>query len=150
MMDVILEALVDCSTSTSGSKSSKWKGKVYTPMELLSAFKRHLIVDEPERNFNMIAFSQQCSTLVAEVRKQMSDMSYNVSSDTTPQRVTSYILADAAKDLDQKKPASSTLLSMVSKVIEKTIADCGDKFSREAYEMSSGHLSADHKPQLYE
>lgn len=144
MMDVILEALADCSNSKSGSKYSKRKEKVYTPVELLSVFKQHLIVDEPERNFNMIAFSQLCSDFVAEVREQTSKMVYGVPSTVSPHRVTSAILADSARLLD--RGFSPSLLSAVSWIIEDTIAVCGDRFSKEAYERSSGHLSADQKP----
>ena len=148
MMDAILEALADCSNSKPGSRSSKRKGKVYTPIELLSAFKEHLIVDEPERNFNMIAFSQQCSIVVAEARKQTSGTSIAVSSTASPHKVTASILADSARALDQNLPPSSTLLSLVAYIIERTIACCGDVLSKEAYGRSSGQLYADQKPQL--
>ena len=144
MMDAVLEALADCSNSKSGSKASKRNGKVYTQIELLCIFKQHLIVDEPERNFNMIAFSQLCSDFVAEVREQTSKMVYGVPSTVSPHRVTSAILADSARLLD--RGFSPSLLSAVSWIIEDTIAVCGDRFSKEAYERSSGHLSADQKP----
>jgi hypothetical protein len=138
MMDVVLEALANCSNSNSGSKSSKRTGKVYTPIELLSVFKKHLIVDEPERNFNMIAFSQACSILLDWVRHETSRNTIVVSSTASPHKVTSAILADSAQLLNQGLHPSHTLLSTVSRIIYEIIPEYGDQYSAEAYEMSSG------------
>lgn len=96
----------------------------------------------------MVEFSQLCSTFVAHIRKQACKVTQDLSSDAAPHDLTCTILGNAAQLLDEGWPASSTLLSVVAPILEKTIADCGDKFSKDTYERSSGHLLPSQKPQL--
>jgi len=141
--------LVELLAKADRSKSdTRGKQIAHTPIGLLSVFKRHLIKDEPQLNFNMIGFSQQCSLFVEEVRKQTGGNMKRDISDLSPLSVTNFVLAQSASDLSIGMPVSRTLLPVVWKAFEDALTVSRDEFSKEAYESSSGHLSPDHKPDL--
>lgn len=131
----MLEALTHCFDLELRHKSAKLKQKRYTPIELLSAFKRILIEDEPERNFNMIGFSQQCSAFVSEVRAQLSGG--GILASCTPIDLAASILLHASRQAAEGMPASESMLPVVSKILEKMVVECGDKYVQEARTWSS-------------
>jgi hypothetical protein len=146
LMDVLANA--DRSTSDKQAKSGEPQPKAYTPIGLLSIFKRHLIKDEPQLNFNMIAFSQQCSIFMEEARSQVNNVIQQDMSDVSPAHVTNNILAHKAELLDTGTQVSHPLLPVVWKALGDALTVPRDEFSRDAYARSSGHLSSDNKPRL--
>jgi hypothetical protein len=147
-VDILLDALAHCFNSELQHKSAKLKQKNYTPIELLSAFKKIMIADEPERNFDMMGFSQKCSDFVAEVRAQTCEIISDLASSWSPTDVTASILMQASRLIAEGRPASDpgTSLTVISKIIEKTVADHGDKFVKDTYTRSSGFLSPRDRP----
>lgn len=129
------------------NKSPKRTRKGYSPIKLLSVFKEHFVNDEPQRNFNMVGFSQQCSDFIRAIRKETSFVDPNTASQG-PHDLAAYVLSRASQLLGERKPASDTLLPIVARVLEKTVADCGDTFRKDAYERSSKHLLPEQRPQL--
>ena len=138
-VDGMLEALAHCFDLELRHKSPKLKQKSYTPIELLSAYKKILIDDEPERNFNMIGFSQQCSAFVSKIKAQMNGTRFHALSSWTAVDLTASTLNETSRLLAEGKPASGpgTLLAIISEILEEMVMDCGDKYVKEARTWSS-------------
>jgi hypothetical protein len=148
--DAMLQACAaaDCPKLNLQGKSSAPKQKVYTPIRLLAVMKEHLIDDEPARNFNMIGFSQQCSTFVEEARHRIGEALGGDSTNLRPHTFTTSVLAQTAKALEAGVPAAQTVLLIASKTLEKIIAKGGDTFIKQTCARSSGHLSPDEQPEF--
>ena len=138
-VDGMLEALAHCFDLELRHKSPKLKQKSYTPIELLSAYKRILIDDELERNFNMIGFSQQCSAFVSEIKTQLNRTRFNALSSWTAVDLTASTLNEASRLMAEGKPVSGpgTLLAKISEILEEMVMECGDKYVKEARTWSS-------------
>ena len=139
VVDGMLEALAHCFDLELRHKSSKLKQKSYTSIELLSAYKRILIDDELERNFNIIGFSQQCSAFVSEIKAQLNNSRFHSLSSWTAIDLTASILNETSRLMAEGKPPSGpgTLLAKVSEILEEMVMDCGDKYIKEARTWSS-------------
>jgi len=149
LIEAMLEAFTnaDCPKLSLQGKSTACKQKVFTPIELLTVMKQSLLDDEPIRNFNMIGFSQQCSTFLASAKEQTPIRLGNGTEALHPHVFTNYVLTQAAQTLDAGSPVSKTLLSISPDVLKKTIANGGDKYSKDAFARSSGpQLSPDARP----
>jgi hypothetical protein len=141
----------DCPNLNLQGRYSTPKEITYTPSQLLVAMKDRLIKDEPVRHFEMIGFSQQCSTFLTEARQRTGVFMEAPQKPKTlhsPHDLTNVVLVEAAGALEAGIPASKTLLSTVSKALQDTIANSGDKYTKATYARSSGHLSFIEKPMI--
>lgn len=153
VVDAMLEAFTkaDCPNLNLQGRYSTPREITYTPSQLLVAMKDRLIEDEPVRHFNMIGFSQQCSTFLAEARQRTGivvEAPQKPKILHSPHDFTNVVLVEAAGALEAGIPASNTLLSTVSKALQNTIANSGDKYTKATYARSSRHLSFIEKPMI--
>jgi len=151
VVDAMLEAFTkaDCPDLNLQGKYSTPREIIYTPSQLLVVMKHRLIDDEPVRHFDMIGFSQRCSTFLAEARQRTGISpvaSQNGTNLHSPDDFTHLVLVEAARASDAGVPVSRTLLFTVSKVLKNTMANGGDKYKKATYARSSGHLSSFEKP----
>lgn len=123
-------------------KTSKRSREDLTPIQLLSAFKASLILDEPELNFDVIRLHQQCNSLLAaaikeaEAVSQLEDlMDYGGAS------FTNMVLLKTAVHVNRRVSGPPVLLAVVAETIQRFIRGQSDKFLKEALGKSSGHGS---------
>lgn len=145
------QLLADSKSSKVSSKKSKRpkKRKDYTQAELLSTFKENFIKDEPHHNFDYIEFYSTCVRIQVELCKLhpgWSEPGTGIS--LVPWELVYWLLRDAAV---ATVTGETPLLVRAAKVMEDIINEPGNsnRFSKQAMNMSSGHISKANRPPSY-
>lgn len=126
------------SKNSSAYPNAKRSAKQYTPVQLLSAFKRNFIQDEPMFNFDYLGFYRICAILMRDVEGIVGPKiartlnKRTILSMTMGYQLVDYILWDAADTAKLYGSVTGSVLADAAAVIEATIPANGDDFTKEA------------------
>lgn len=159
-IDAVLRQLSSKETPavTAGcSKTTKRSAKPLvevTPLQLLSLFKRELIADDPELNFNYAGFFQLCAGMLLDAVKH-AVIDFLPDPDVRPCHIRCgydlihfLLLDDAAETSARSEPIVTSLLGPAAAAMQTVIEKEGKKFTQDAYDQSSGRILKHLRPQF--
>ncbi|KAK3058379.1 hypothetical protein LTR09_001457 [Extremus antarcticus] len=140
VMEILLHTLTARESSQAKAPNTHLR-ESFTPLQLLATFKEALIADEPVLNFDFAGFMMSCMTLLREDYRVVESIpNENLADDFAAN------IIDAPAML-RSLPADAVPSPILS-IVQDHIINTGGKYSKEAYNLSSGHLPADARPSM--
>ncbi|KAK3637581.1 hypothetical protein LTR56_013584 [Elasticomyces elasticus] len=151
-MDVVIQQLADKAVASDSSPKRKGTTDVaMTPVQLLSIYKAEIIADEPKLNFDYIGFLELCAKiLLGDVKNAvidyLPDPSVRPCSIRCGYELVHFLLLDAAETVTRGHAIDSSLIAPAAIAMQAIIRAEGKKFTREAYNKSSGRIPKHLRP----
>ncbi|KAM7189245.1 hypothetical protein V8F20_010249 [Naviculisporaceae sp. PSN 640] len=146
----VLHAITNnkCETSDNGKqRRGKYKyedRKRYTPLELLSTFKKCTISDEPHLNFDYFRFTTDCVRLTETISRSTTCNNPKFCEQKVPPFS---VVLSILKICEEEAGAPGWLGEDVATVLRDYIREHGpDKYKKQANEKSSGHIPKHLRP----
>lgn len=141
-VEIVLHALTASADDSKGNKSIRHKSQLretFTPLQLLTTFKKCFIADESQLNFDYISFMIDCARLLSTIGKEVETLlkCNGHSMDYVPLVAT--LLSSSASD----PPVLAAAASMKSYITNR-----GKHFSKQAYDQTSGCIPKNMRPKL--
>ena len=135
-VEVVLNTIMTneepCASGGSISRSGPSSQRV-TPLQLLTTFRRSILADEPQLNFDYASFAISCSRLFKTIDKQPSG-------DSCSTAFIVRVLRDASVSSQESRHAAA--------VLQVHIAGTGKSYLKSAYDRSSGCIPKALRPQI--
>lgn len=145
IIDVVLRAMRE--KKAAGGVSGKRPKQVHrenadvTGLQLLHTYKDLVVNDEPELNFDYIRFWMSCTEVLVMIRKVcQSKLAKEFCEAGFEALIVSGLLLDAATYQFASRPLGSSVIAKAATVLQKHIDAQGDRFTKAAFEQSSGHI----------
>ena len=135
-------------SDSSSKKSRKWKKRQdFTQSELLAKFKENCIEDEPHVTFDYVGLYLICSRIHCDLAKMNPKWRGPKDLPISPWELVFLLLRHAVA---AGKGGDLTPLARAAETMDAVLEEPGisNKFSKQALNRSSGHLSKSHKPKF--
>ncbi|KAF7198658.1 hypothetical protein HII31_00397 [Pseudocercospora fuligena] len=147
---LVLDQLTDSATTLAKfakqARSKTTRGSLnptvdYSLTEILHAFKMNFVKEEPQLNFDLLGFYLDCRQIHYGLRKALGR------DDTllAPYQLVHFVLQESAAS---SQPLSKTPLATAAEFLALTIELRGNKFSKQAFDQSSGRIPKHLRPHL--
>ncbi|KAK5708330.1 hypothetical protein LTR97_000870 [Elasticomyces elasticus] len=136
----VLHALINSNNTVSGKKKQLVAATGFTPVQLLQAFRKSILADEPMLNFDFAGFTITCARLMNKIVKLVGP-ELGVTSSNQWSHIT---LVGLLLSL----PSSDPALIDVANLLQAHIDQYSKKFAKPAYDQSSGRIPKHLRPKI--
>ncbi|KAK3628870.1 hypothetical protein LTR56_018355 [Elasticomyces elasticus] len=136
----VLHALINSNNTVTGKKKQLVAATGFTPVQLLQAFRKSILADEPMLNFDFAGFTITCARLMNKIVKLVGP-ELGVTSSNQWSHIT---LVGLLLSL----PSSDPALIDVANLLQAHIDQHSKKFAKPAYDQSSGCIPKHLRPRI--
>ena len=136
------EAVLQALTESDDEAVKPTTGAKFTPLQLLSTYRKSVISDEPHLNFDYIGFWVDCEQLLHGMSPKLlaklpRSLSQNVGA---AWQFVDALLRDAANVQSQSRSLSNAAISDAATILDEFIKHNAKKYTQPAFDQSSGRI----------
>lgn len=144
-VEVVLQTLAtNAAVADSGAKRNRRNSQMqasFTPVQLLTRFRKSILADEPQLNFDYTSFTLSCARLLQIVSDQAGPQLQ-----LGDQHTSDWHLSLVAALLRSR--SSQPAVAMAANILQSHIISTGKTFVKQAYDQSSGRIPKHLRPNI--